>query len=169
MAIPRTQHASPANPRRRSGVTDPARVRVRRATLLGGRLAGTLLLSLLAAIGVAAQTSTSTPRPAGISVDDAMNLVFNLPEAKAWAAHIERASHGRSRAAVTVYGAAPQTINGRQYWPVEFFEDHPERYYRWQTFLVRIDGKEILVEDVSGEALSLKTWRQRDKPMERAR
>ncbi len=39
-----------------------------------------------------------------------------------------------------------------------------------ETFLVRVDGKEILVEDLlGGDPITLNQWRKREKPMDRVK
>ncbi|HEX3532555.1 MAG TPA: hypothetical protein VH988_36315 [Thermoanaerobaculia bacterium] len=66
----------------------------------------------------------------------------------------------------------PETIEGKRlrYWSVGFYEFQPDHSHRWDTFLVRVDGKEILVEDLlGGDPMTLKEWRRKEKPMDRAK
>jgi hypothetical protein len=64
----------------------------------------------------------------------------------------------------------PEAREGKYYWSVNYYENHPTHFHRWQTFMVRLDGKEILVDDVTtGEYRSLDDWRRKEKPMDRVR
>jgi hypothetical protein len=122
-------------------------------------------------LGIIASHSTeaaSAHRP--ITSDQAEKLVWALPEAKAWAAHIERVSAGKNHGGTTVYDDQPDTIVGRQYWAVEYIEDTPDLIHLWQIFLVRVDGRTILVQDIAtGEPLTLSVWRKKEHPMDRGR
>lgn len=64
----------------------------------------------------------------------------------------------------------PGLVSGNKYWAVGFYEDQTTYAHRWQSFLVRLDGKGILVDDVAtGDYLGILKWREKEKPMERVR
>ena len=101
-----------------------------------------------------------------------MELVWNLPEIKAWMGFIERKSDGRSHAVVMINVEDPvKEDDGRLYWPVGFLEDTGPLVHRWETFLVRADGSEIMIEndvDPAAGMLTLDRWRKERKPMEKS-
>ena len=111
------------------------------------------------------------PAPATISAEQATEIVEKLPEIKAWSAYIKRTTHGKVTSALMVMPEEPETVEGKRlrYWSVGFYENQPDHYHRWDTFLVRVDGKEILVEDLSGDPITLKQWRKEEKPMDRVK
>ncbi len=107
---------------------------------------------------------------AGITANEAVAIISELPEAKAWAKYISDSTNGNVRAAMTVLPEHPVIRGANKYWSVNYYENQPTHFHRWQTFMVSLDGKEILVDDVTtGEYLSLHEWREKEKPMERVR
>ena len=108
------------------------------------------------------------PASASITQDQAVAIIWRLPEIKAWAKYIEKKTDGKVRAALMVDPQIPETIAEKKYWSVGFYENQPTHMHRWQSFLVRVDGNEILVDDaVTGDYLDLERWREKEKPMER--
>lgn len=108
--------------------------------------------------------------PASLTSDAAVEAVFRLPEVKAWGKYILETSNGKVHGALMVMPEKPVIENGKRYWSVEYVENQPDHVHRWQTFLVRLDGKEILVDDpVSGDDVSLAEWRETQMPMKRVR
>ncbi len=100
---------------------------------------------------------------------DAATALLALPELKAWSAHIEKATKGKSRGALIEDDAAPRGLNGKYYWQFTFVENSPERVHRWETFLVASTGDEILVDDFADDKqLTLEQWRKEKRPLERA-
>jgi hypothetical protein len=130
---------------------------------------------LVLLLGLAACSERPTNNPAtssepstAITADEAVAIVSELPEAKAWSKYLNDSTGGKVQAAMTVEPEHPETIEGKQYWSVNYYENQPTHFHRWQTFMVRLDGKEILVDDVTtGEYRSLEEWREKEKPMER--
>jgi hypothetical protein len=134
------------------------------------RPAASAALLVLCVLGARPALAAPKPVPAAISSDQATGIVWKLPEIKAWSAYILRTSHGKIHAALMVTPEEPVEIEGKRYWTVGFFENQPEKYLRWETFLVRLDGRQILVEDAtSGDNLTLEQWRRQEKPMDRVR
>lgn len=129
------------------------------------------LLVLLAVLVQPAHAAPPRSKAATITSDQATEIIWKLPEVKAWSAYILKTTKGKIHPALMVEPEEPVKIEGKQYWSVGFFEDQPEKYLRWETFLVRVDGKVILVENMVGgtEPLTLKEWREQEKPMDRAK
>ena len=142
-----------------------------------------LALAIFAAIGASSTYAADGATPASpsnhanspaaksgksITKRQAENLVWKLPEVKAWVAYVKRISKGKSNGATHDWETTAQRAdNGHSYWSVDVAEDDAEHMVTWTTFLVRTDGKEILVDDiVSGERWTLEQWRDRTKPME---
>jgi hypothetical protein len=121
--------------------------------------AAAALAVLIAVAGKPAQASQHL-KAASITQDQAIDMVVKLPEVKAWSARLSRVTHGKVRATFMVEPDEPEPIEGRRYWAVGCFENQPDHFVRWETFLVRLDGKVILVEDTDGEPISLKRWRK---------
>jgi hypothetical protein len=108
--------------------------------------------------------------PAGITANEAVDIVWQLPEAKAWSKFIRDQTNGEAHAALIVEPEQPESRRGKSYWSVNFYENGTSRYHRWQTFLIRTDGKEILADvKTSGEYRGLEEWRRIEKPMDRVR
>lgn len=63
--------------------------------------------------------------------------------------------------------AESTTIAGKQYWPVDFYESDSTHIHRREAFLVSLDSKDILVNDIEDGPISLQEWRNNKKPMER--
>src|SRR5579863_2968809 len=108
------------------------------------------------------------PQPARITGEQAEAIVWDLPETRAWADAIAKRSRGAAHATTMVLPEDPETIEGKRYWSVNFYETQPDHIHRWQTFMVRLDGKEILVETDTGDHLSLQDWRVKQQPLARA-
>ena len=88
---------------------------------------------------------------------------------KAWGKYIEEKTSERVRALI-VDPRTPEYHTVKRYWAVDFYEDQPTHVHRWQTFFVRLDGKEILVDDpITGDYMDLQKWREKEKPLERVR
>ena len=112
----------------------------------------------------------AAPSPAPITEEQAMAIVWELPEIKAWTRYIDEKTAGKVRATLMVDPQRPENIRGNKYWAVGFYENQPTHVHRWQTFLVRLDGKEILVDDlVTGDYMDLQKWREKENPFERVR
>jgi len=133
---------------------------------------------LLGIVSCTQQTETSTPTSTAKSSSDtastaiseelAIDLVFDLPETKAWSDFIARKTEGKVHASLSVSPNEPTTVNGKQYWSINFHEKHPTHFVHWETFLVSLDGKEIMIEDnTEGEIIPIQTWRTKTKPLER--
>jgi hypothetical protein len=105
---------------------------------------------------------------AAIDREQAIERIANLPEVVAWKQYIAKQSDEKVKSSLMPQGDHPVTIAGKQYWKISFNESQPTHHHRWQTFLVRVDGAEILVDDVNGgDYLDLETWRSKAKPMDR--
>lgn len=134
-----------------------------------------LILVLLLSLAACSERPAATPAassqaPPGITANEAVAIVSELPEARAWAKYINDNTNGKTRAAMMVEPQQPEAREGKYYWSVNYYENQPTHFHRWQTFMVRLDGKEILVDDVTtGEYRSLDDWRRKEKPMDRVR
>jgi hypothetical protein len=145
-----------------------------KAARLAAAIAVVLVLVFVLVLGTAAGLPAAGqgrrgPR-ASLTSDAAVNAVARLPEVKAWGKFILESTGGKVHGALMVMPEEPVVEEGKRYWSVEYLEDQPDHMHRWQTFLIRLDGKEILVDDpVSGDYVSLAEWRATQKPMERIR
>jgi hypothetical protein len=127
-----------------------------------------------AAQPIANNTPTAQPKvktvesgTTSITREQAIAQVAELPEIDAWRAYVKAQTSGKVSTTLSVNGETPDTFVDQEYWSVSFHENQPTHRSRWQTFLVRLDGQEILVDNIKGNYRSLETWRRDDKPMER--
>ncbi len=150
--------------------TMPPRASSSKTAITAGILAG-LLAAALGAYYVYQPPagSPATQDAPGAQLDDkAVNALLALPEIKAWSAHIEKISGGRSHGAVMETAPEQRMVDGLAYFQLSFFENAPDAAHRWESFLVTPDGKRILVDDTAeGELLSLERWRKESAPMKR--
>ena len=116
-----------------------------------------------------APAAAPSPDRAPDTNERAVVALMALPELKAWSAVIETNSQGASHGAVIESDPAPRLVNGKPYLHLGFIENGPQAAHRWESFLVKPDGSDILVEDsASDELLSLERWRKEQRPLERA-
>lgn len=119
--------------------------------------------------GSASAPQASAPVKAQrLSKDQAIGVLLDLPELKAWSDKIEQASNGKSHGALIEFDATPFQHKGKAYYQFSFVENTPEAVQRWENFLIAPDDGEILIEDpISGELLSLARWRKEKQPLRR--
>ena len=99
---------------------------------------------------------------------EAKQALMDLPELKAWSAHLEKSSAGSVHGALIEYGPTPQIIKDIRYWQISYVENTPEAAHRWQSFLVGVDTPDILIEDdATNTTLTLAQWRATKNPMAR--
>jgi hypothetical protein len=127
-----------------------------------------------AAQPIANNTPTAPPKvktvesgTTSITREQAIAQVAKLPEIDAWQEYVNQRTAGKVLTSLIVNPETPKTYAGQEYWSVSFYESQATHDSRWQTFLVRVDGQEILVDDIEGNYRSLETRRRDDKPMER--
>lgn len=102
--------------------------------------------------------------------EQAIAILMALPELKAWTAHIEKASGGKTHGAVLEYGADPQQIDGKTYFRLSYVENGQEQVLRWEDFLVEQDVGTIRVEDDETDRLmTIEQWRLAKRPMDRVK
>lgn len=115
-------------------------------------------------VPVAAELPFIGPRTKG----QAVQALMDLPEIKAWNAHLEKSSGGSVRGALIEYGPTPKNISGKRYWQFSYVENTPDAAHRWESFLVGENTPEILVEDdESGLPMPLDQWRKEKQPLTR--
>ena len=122
----------------------------------------------------ASTASSAAPAVAAIpfkgprSKDDAMKALMDLPELKAWSAHLEKSSGGTVHGALIEYGPTPQVIKDIRYWQISYVENTPDAAHRWESFLVGVDTPEILIDDdETNTTLTLEQWRATKNPIAR--
>lgn len=150
--------------------TMPPRASSSKTAITAGILGGLLAAALGAYYVYNPPAGTPAIQQApGAQLDDkAVNALLALPEIRAWSAHIEKASGGRSHGAVMETAPEQRLVDGQAYFQLSFFENAPDAAHRWESFLVTPDGKRILVEDTAeGDLLSLERWRKESAPMKR--
>jgi hypothetical protein len=103
-----------------------------------------------------------------ISSDKAENIIAALPEVKAWGSFIEKQSEGKAHGAF-MSSEKPETVEGHKgrFWSVSFYESNKSDMHRWETFLVSLDGRTLLVEQMEDDPMPLSAWRVKQKPMDR--
>lgn len=102
------------------------------------------------------------------SQDDARRALMELPELKAWSAHLEKSSSGTVRGALIEYGPTPQVIKDIRYWQISYVENTADAAHRWESFLVGVDTPDILVQDDETDTtLTLAQWRASKNPIAR--
>lgn len=132
-----------------------------------------VVLLALAIIGYFETQTKPTPTeqaiaiPATLTKEQAVAIISELPEIKAWSDYIERTSEGKVHGMIMEPAAELTTLDGKQYWSVDFYENQPAQSHRWESFLVGLDHKDILVDDLEDGFISLQTWRDTKKPMAR--
>jgi hypothetical protein len=126
-----------------------------------------LLLPLWASAFSFAQSTApagSVPAPAkkaavSLTENDAEKKVKALPEFLQYAKNLGQRSSGRAQAQVFVEEDT-EDLGPNKYWQVTVVSNEDGSFKHWARFLVRLDGKEMLVVDLGvGEILSLKEWR----------
>ncbi len=117
---------------------------------------------------VAPTAVVSTPFVGPRSKDDAMRALMDLPELKAWNAHLEKSSGGTTRGALIEYGPTPKVIGDIRYWQISYVENTPDAAHRWESFLVGVDTPDILIDDdETNVPLTLEQWRATKNPIAR--
>src|SRR5258706_3666271 len=88
-----------------------------------------LLIFLASSIGASAGNGLADPpRPASssasktpsITIDQAVDILFALPEIKTWTSYVERVSNGKLHGKLLVESDKPIVVKGRKYWSVSF-------------------------------------------------
>lgn len=131
------------------------------------RLALIAFVSILSCLATFQSAGASPLAAKPISKDRAVEVVWQLPEVRAWAESVEKQSKGKAHGASKI-DDDPEVVDGKRYWSVTCFVDHPDHINRWHTFLIRLDGKEILADSpASGDFTTLELWRLREKPVHR--
>ena len=136
-----------------------------------------LALSLAAALalGGCKRTEPEAPKPAPAPVkeapartkEQAMAALLAVPELTAWSAQIEKRSKGKAHGAVIEDNPVPREVNGRKYYQLTFVENRANEVRRGESFLVALQGDEILVEDTETDTLrTLQEWRRDIKRVE---
>jgi tetratricopeptide (TPR) repeat protein len=143
------------------------------AALLAGLIPVFLANTALAANNITPTSSVKAPSnqqqkaTKQVTSAQAVSMIAKLPEIIAWQQYIKDQSAGKTRAVLRVTSQTLQKVNGKDYWSISFYESQNTQDHRWQSFLVRSDGKEILADDINGNYLDLPTWRQKTNPMNR--
>lgn len=91
------------------------------------------------------------------------NLEKNVPEIDAFQQQIDKSSHGQVKLMMKFDGVPDQksTDPYHDYYIVYVGEDHTDHTVRWNTFYVKSDLSQILVEDImSGDIVTLEQWRK---------
>ena len=136
-----------------------------------------LALSLAAALalGGCKRSEPEAPKPAPAPVkeapartrEQAMAALLAVPELKAWSEQIEKRSKGKAHGAVIEDNPVPREVNGRKYYQLTFVENRANEVRRGESFLVALQGNDILVEDTETDTLrTLQEWRRDIKRVE---
>ena len=136
-----------------------------------------LAISLAAALalGGCKRAERELPKPAPAPVkeapartkEQAMAALLAVPELKAWSEQIEKRSKGKAHGAVIEDNPVPRAVNGRTYYQLTFVENRASEVRRGESFLVALQGDEILVEDTETDTLrTLQEWRRDIKRVE---
>jgi hypothetical protein len=89
------------------------------------------------------------------SYSRAANQVARLPETLAWQkTHIYPLTLGLPMDKQVQIGKAC-------FWEVSVYANRPERLELWNTFLVPIQGRALMVRDSEGKAINVKQWKKR--------
>ena len=117
---------------------------------------------------IATPAVLSAPFVGPRSKDDAMRALSDLPELKAWNAHLEKSSGGTVKGALIEYGPTPKIIKDVRYWQISYVENTPVAAHRWESFLVGVDTPEILIDnDETDIPMTLDQWRAAKNPIVR--
>ncbi|UVW28046.1 hypothetical protein [Massilia sp. H6] len=132
-----------------------------------------LAISLAAALalGGCKRSEPEAPKPAAAPAtakqaptrtrEQAMIALLAVPELKARSAQIEKRSKGKAHGAVIEDDPEPREINGRKYYQLSFVENRANEVRRGESFLVALQGDDILVEDTETDTLrTLQEWRR---------
>jgi len=97
---------------------------------------------------------------------EALNQVKSLKEYKSYEDNALK-----SNIKLVAFANAPFSqkviINGRCYMSITVHENHEAHTYRWHTFYVSLNGKHILVDDVTGgNPMTLNKWRLEQKKLD---
>jgi len=106
--------------------------------------------------------------PGTITIKQAEDLVWQLPEVQAWAKYLRTVKEYPVHGCTMDLSSEPWENNGHKWWAVGFYEDQEDHVVMWEAFVVRVDGGEIMVEDrLDGHWMSLDEWRRDKNPMAR--
>ena len=87
----------------------------------------------------------------------AVSRVTALPEFINWSNTISSKSGAN---AAFIPAVDKQTkLKNRCYWSVTVYSNEGSHYHRWNTFLISVTGRVILVENIEGEPVPLQTLR----------
>jgi len=104
-------------------------------------------------------------KASGLTKAQAVKLVLDLPEVRAWGTFIRAHTNDRVRGAVMVPSEAPDRIGDRDFWVVGFGENQPERFHPWQYFAVNAaTGEVFLLGNGRQRFWSLSEWRKKQQP-----
>lgn len=149
-----------------------------RNSMIVGFIAAALVGAVLVVYFRSAPVTGSVTQPTAIVVQtpfkgprskvDAMKALMELPELKAWSAHLNQSSGGTVNGALVEYGPTPKTIGANTYWQISYVENTPDAAHRWESFLVGENTADILVEDDDlDRTMTLEQWRATKNPIAR--
>ena len=113
------------------------------------------LFALLAAIA-SAEPSCQAPQHDSPLLERAERLVQQLPELQAW-------SKSHSFPVAYIGSFKPLVRSGKCFVAVSVYANRPERYESWNHFYVNVESEEVLVQQPSGEVVTLGEWRSNAK------
>ncbi len=118
------------------------------------------LASAVCAFGPSA-SAQSPAKPSVYGLQEARELVMELPEVKAWQ------DKRREEAAKKEGGGPPagiltgqRAVKGVKHWAVTLYENPQTEARRWAVFLVRAKDGKIFVETEPGSVQTLEAWRK---------
>jgi hypothetical protein len=95
----------------------------------------------------------------------ATRIVQQLPEFKEWQRYV--AEHPPSKIILGVESFVKSVpIEGRCFVSVSIYSDEETHLHRWNTFYVSLQSRRILVQDLEGEAVSLRAWRRSNRSID---
>jgi hypothetical protein len=119
-----------------------------------------LLVCLFLPAGCIQQNHLAAPSP--LTQNEAVALIMNLPESKAWAAAIEKAGGGEAHAAFLPEG--DRRTPPLEFWKILRVEDHADHVVLNQIFFVSRTTREVFVYDdlapEGQELIPLAQWHQ---------
>lgn len=107
--------------------------------------------------------SCSASAESSVSYFKAANRISQLIEFRSWKSKLPSDTKPVFGKQVDRQGLR----NGRCYWAVSVYEGRPRNLIMWHVFLVNLRSKEVLVQTVDGDFVTLPEWRKTNKSFDK--
>lgn len=128
--------------------------------LISAALATLLAATVPATLEAFAQEG-SRPRSGAVDLQQARNLVNDLPEVQVWQeARREEAKQRKDGQSTGGMLVSARDVKGVKHWAVTLYQDPQTAPKKWAVFLVRAKDGRVFVEQDGGRMIPLEDWRK---------